>query len=162
MYLQGTLITGRKELTPLNRTHSTIFCILQAAADDRDEALRLLLCHDLNIDAVNNDGNTPLHIASKCGMMKATRAIADGFPNENIMNHRGFTALDEAIAAGRNQCKTCIQDFSNRGKLDAMKVHFEAERDRLARLRRKQVEVRKTMAAITGSRFCCFATMCCR
>lgn len=75
----------------------------QAATDDDDDALRLLLCHGWNVDAVNNDGDTALHLASKHGAAKAAHALADGFPDDNIRNRRGFTALDEAtrVATGK-------------------------------------------------------------
>lgn len=114
--------------------------IPQAAADDQDDALRMLLFHGLNVDAVNDDGDTPLHMASRNGMVKATRALADGFPDEYTKNHRGFTALDEAISAGTTRCNSCIRDFSSRGKFEAMKGHVKVERNRLAKLRKNKVD----------------------
>ncbi|CAM9223449.1 unnamed protein product, partial [Sphacelaria rigidula] len=79
-----------------------IFYFAQAATDDDHDALGLLLCHGWNVDAVNNDGDTALHLASKHGAAKAANALADGFPDDNIRNRRGFTALDEAtrVATG--------------------------------------------------------------
>lgn len=121
------------------RAQSCVLLFVQAATDGCANALTILLSHGLEVDAENDDGNTALHLASRHGMAGAARALAEAFPDEEIKNHRGFTAVDEATAAGRTQCTNCIRDFSRRGKLEAIEVHCKVERDRLETLRRHKV-----------------------
>lgn len=103
-------------------------------------ALSILLCHGLDVDAVNVDGNTPLHLASRHGMTKAVLYLAGAFPDESLKNNLGFTALDEATSARHAPCADCIQDFTRHGKLNAIQNHYRAERDRLEKLRRDKVQ----------------------
>lgn len=97
------------------------------------------MCHGLDIDAVDDDGNTALHLASRHGRVDVARRLAEAFPNEDLRNHRGFTALDEGIQAGRTGCTSCIRDFADFGKAQALQAHCLIERDRLQSTRRKKV-----------------------
>lgn len=99
----------------------------------------MLLCHGWNIDAVNDEGDTALHLASRHGRAGVARRLAEAFPNEEIKNRRGFTALDEAIQAGRDGCSSCIRDFADFGKAEALEEHCRIERDRLEKVRRNKV-----------------------
>ncbi|CAM9855014.1 unnamed protein product [Hapterophycus canaliculatus] len=98
----------------------------------------MLLCHGLDVDAVNDEGNTALHLASRHGRAGVVRRLAEAFPNEEIRNRRGFTALDEAIQAGRDRCSSCIRDFADFGKAEALEEHCHFERNRLEKARRNK------------------------
>eukprot|EP00903_Cladosiphon_okamuranus_P006423 g6285.t1 len=97
-----------------------------------------LICHGLDIDAVDDEGNTALHLASRHGRVGVARCLAEAFPNEDLRNHRGFTALDEGIQAGGTGCTSCIRDFAEVGKFQALQTHCLMEKDRLENVRRKQ------------------------
>lgn len=112
---------------------------MQAAIEGRVEELSTLICHGLDIDAIDDDGNTALHLASRHGKVGVARRLAEAFPNEDVRNHRGFTALDEGIQAGRTECMSCIRDFAESGKFQALQAHCLIERDRLKNSRRKKV-----------------------
>lgn len=101
--------------------------------------MAVLICHGLDVDAVNDDGNTALHLASIHGNSAVAQCLAEAFPNEELRNHRGLTALDEAVRAGNTQCTSCIQHFGDHGKAQALQTHRELERIRLEKLRRKKV-----------------------
>ena len=98
-----------------------------------------LICHGLDIDAVDDEGNTALHLASRHGRGGVARRLAEAIPNEELRNCRGFTALDESIQAGRTGCAECVRDFTYSGKAHALQEHFLLERDRLEKARRKRV-----------------------
>lgn len=104
------------------------------------EEMSILICHGLDIDAVNDEGNTALHLASRHGRVKVARRLAEAFPNEELMNHRGFTALDEALQAGRAQCGSCIRGFTDFGKAQMLEEHCHIERERLGKVRRNKVQ----------------------
>lgn len=101
-----------------------------------------LICHGLDVDAVNEDGNTALHLASRHGTTAVLQRLTEAFPNEEIKNHRGFTALDEAILAGRTRCTTYIRRFAGHDKAQALEKHCSIERLRLETLRRNKVRPR--------------------
>lgn len=101
--------------------------------------MNTLICHGLDIDAVDDEGNTALHLASRHGSARVTRRLAEGFPNEELRNNRGFTALDESIQAGRMGCADCVRDFTYFGKVHALQQHCLSEKTRLENARRKKV-----------------------
>lgn len=103
------------------------------------EEMSTLICHGFDIDAVDDEGNTALHLASRHGRVGVARRLAEAFPNEDLRNHRGFTALDEGIQAGRTGCMSCIRDFAQFGKFQALQAHCLIEKDRLENVRRKKV-----------------------
>lgn len=111
----------------------------QAAIEGRDEEMSTLICHGLYVDAVDDEGNTALHLASRHGRVGVARHLAEAFPNEDLRNHRGLTALDEGIQAGRTGCTSCIRDFAEFGKSQALQAHCLLEKDRLENIRRKKV-----------------------
>lgn len=100
----------------------------------------MLISHGLEIDAVNEDGNTALHLASRHGMVEVSQRLAEAFPDEEIQNRRGFTALDEAIQADRTQCTGCARDFAGHVKAQALEKQRNAERNRLEKRRRDKVD----------------------
>ena len=103
------------------------------------EEMSTLICHGFDIDAVDDEGNTALHLASRHGRVGVARRLAEAFPDEDLRNHRGFTALDESIQADRTGCTSCIRDFSQFGKFEALQAHCLIEKDRLESVRRKKV-----------------------
>lgn len=99
----------------------------------------MLISHGLEIDAVNEDGNTALHLASRHGMVEVAQRLAEAFPDEEIKNRRGFTALDEANQAGRTQYTGHVRDFAGHVKTQALEKQCNAERNRLEKRRRDKV-----------------------
>lgn len=107
--------------------------------------MSLLISHGLDIDAVNQDGNTALHLASRHGMIEVAQCLAEAYPDEEIKNRKGFTALDEAVQADQARCTAGggVRGFADRGKARAQAVEKQrdAEINRLEKRRRERVGI---------------------
>lgn len=105
--------------------------------------MSLLIGHGLDIDAVNEDGNTALHLASRHGMIEVAQCLAEAYPDEEIKNRKGFTALDEAVQADQARCtaNSGVRGFADREKAraEAIVKQRDAERNRLEKRRRDKV-----------------------
>lgn len=111
----------------------------QAAVEGRVDEISVLLCHGLDVNAVNKEGDTALHLASRHGQKEVVQRLADAFPNETIENNRGLKALDEAAQADYTQCAAFIQSFIDDGKVQALQEHCRFETKRLRNMNRTKV-----------------------
>lgn len=66
------------------------------------EALRFLLEHGADINAVNNAGDTAVHLAAASGFTTIVQLLADRGANLNVKNQRGLTPL-ASVTAGSGQ-----------------------------------------------------------
>ena len=69
-----------------------------AAANDHGDCVRLLVDLGGDIQAVDETGNTPLHIASVVTALTAVRALLDAGAKARTANLRGQTPRDAALA----------------------------------------------------------------
>ena len=72
----------------------------EAADNGHDTVIPLLLEADAQIDAQNNNSNSPLILASRNGKEAAVRELLKGNPNLDLKDRWGKTALD--YARGKN------------------------------------------------------------
>ena len=73
---------------------------MKAAIEGHDTVIPLLLEADAQIDAQNDNGTTPLILASVNGKEAAVRELLKGNPNLDLKSNNGKTALD--YARGQN------------------------------------------------------------
>lgn len=84
----------------------------QSKPDERgsDEAVRLLLQYGAAANAKNNDGVTPLHLASRCGNLPRMEALLSKGGDPNIKDNAGWTAIRYAISANSGPAvKLCLE-----------------------------------------------------
>ena len=81
-------------LNTLNENDREIFAaFLKSGADDLTDTVRALLAGGANVDARDDDGTTPLHLAATSGDAAAIRALLTGGANVNARDKDGFTSL---------------------------------------------------------------------
>ena len=81
-------------LTELLRSDDACTLIHEAAARGSAEIVHALLCNGASANAVNKEGDTPLHIAVYRGYERCVWAlVCDGDPDFDIKNDEGQTAL---------------------------------------------------------------------
>jgi ankyrin repeat protein len=60
------------------------------------DAMRCLLAHGADIDALNNDHATPLHVASEWGSAKAARLLLEHGASVHLKDNKGRTPFQVA------------------------------------------------------------------
>ncbi|PWN07693.1 ankyrin repeat domain-containing protein [Rhodohalobacter mucosus] len=75
--------------------------IIQAVQDIDIISLNVLLAEGADVDAVDEEGNTPLMLAAKIGNPRMVKIILAHHPEINKVNNSGYTAL--MIASGQGQ-----------------------------------------------------------
>jgi len=90
-------VRNRNGQTPLH-------CILEHVGDHFDnsffDAVGLLLGHNVDVDAQDNDHTTPLHVASFYGSLKVARLLLQHSANVHVQNKKGETPFQVAMARG--------------------------------------------------------------
>lgn len=89
----NTVYADRRGSRPL------LHVALSSCMDDQYDMVKLLLSNDADINQVDSDGNTPLHVACcRTGGIKNIRLLLD-CPNLDLqaVNERGMTAVDALI-----------------------------------------------------------------
>ena len=82
------------------RTNRNRTALHYASYAGRTEALReLLKCHDAELDAQEDGGNTPLMVACRNGHLMAATGLIFAGADVNLLNHAGRSALRIAEAA---------------------------------------------------------------
>ncbi len=61
-------------------------------------ATRILLQHGANVDALNEDGETPLMLASRLGELECVQLLLEAGANRELRNKQGKSALDFATS----------------------------------------------------------------
>ena len=88
------------------------FFTRQPKPDERGshEAVRLLLQYGAAVNAKNNDGVTPLHLASRSGNLPRMEALLSKGADPNIKDNAGWTAIRYAISANSGPAmKLCLE-----------------------------------------------------
>jgi ankyrin repeat protein len=68
----------------------------------------------VNIDAQDNEGNTPLHVAATNGHGRIVRLLMDHGADSSIINRQGFTASDLARLRGHHGVAQMIDTHADR------------------------------------------------
>lgn len=76
------------------------YAALRAAAEGSSEALSRLLMHNADITQADEDGSTPLHVASGNGHIEVLQIILERYSEIDVRNHIGMTPLHRACLAG--------------------------------------------------------------
>lgn len=81
----------------------------RAVIENDYNRVRTLVVYE-DVDARDNDGNTPLHLAARFGYTKcALILLKDGKADVNIVNDDGKTALELAKQYGHTDCERAIR-----------------------------------------------------
>ncbi|CAI7636548.1 unnamed protein product [Penicillium bialowiezense] len=91
----------------------------QPKPDERGshEAVRLLLQYGAAVNARNNDGVTPLHLASRSGNLPRMAALLSKGADPNIKDNAGWTAIRYAISANSGPAvKLCLEHGADTGE----------------------------------------------
>jgi ankyrin repeat protein len=71
--------------------------------------LALLLVQGLNVDAVDDNGDTAAHVSARHGHLECLYALGSHFPNFSILNNAGQSVEEEAQAHGHVNCVLYIR-----------------------------------------------------
>lgn len=83
------------------------------------------------LNAKDNDGNTPLHIAAQCGNLEAVQMIgSQAGIDPSLENNEDETALEVAEAAGHKNIVQLLERFRGRNG-----IHIAAEKNQVTALR---------------------------
>lgn len=81
----------------------------RAVIENDYNRVRTLVVYE-DVDARDNDGNTPLHLAARYGHTKCVQILLeDGKADVSIVNYDGKTALDLAKQYGHEDCERAIK-----------------------------------------------------
>jgi ankyrin repeat protein len=74
------------------------------------DTIRLLLAHGADVDALDDDLDSPLHRSSYEGSVKAARILLEHGANVHLRNGNGKTASDIARTFGREEIVRMISE----------------------------------------------------
>jgi len=102
--LKGSLLTCR--------THLDESLLHLALHGPHLEIAQLLIQHGIDLDLVNHDNDTALHIAARMEQNLIVRALLEGEASTNLTNSAGFTACDESRFAGLEDIVKVFGEYS--------------------------------------------------
>jgi hypothetical protein len=76
------------------------------------EAVKAAVALGADVNAVNEDGDTALHLAAHHGFNTVVRYLVSQGANPNAENARGHTPLDRALGVGRVPARSRVQDVT--------------------------------------------------
>ena len=98
--------------------------VIQAVESIDIISLNVLLAEGAKVDTVDDEGNTPLMLASKIGNPRMVKILLAHHPEIDKVNHSGYTALmiaaeqgqihivEKLLREGANQYKTNLSGLS--------------------------------------------------
>jgi len=66
---------------------------------------------NINLNAQDTEGNTPLHLAAWHGNIMIVKYLIDNWANVNSVSKRGYTPLHDAAMRGHNQIVKYLLDY---------------------------------------------------
>ena len=108
------------DVNAVNRSNQTP--LLAAASSNRDcsELCSILLEHKAKIDAVDEDGNQPLHLACRQGHIETCTLLLSNGADVNAVNRSNQTPLLAAASSNRDCSELCSILLEHKAKIDAM------------------------------------------
>ena len=98
-----------KGQTPL---HRALFEIKDEFADAFFDATQLLLEHGADVDVMDDDHSTPLHLASQYGSVRATCLLLEHGANVHLQNNNGHTPCQVSSANGYEDIARWLSEYS--------------------------------------------------
>jgi len=83
---------------------------LRASELGHENLVRLCLQKGVNINAVDAEGNTALHLAVQCNKVEIVEYLLEEGANVNIVNNAGYQPISEAISGGSSQIIKVLLD----------------------------------------------------
>ena len=115
-----SLLFHGADVNALNEYGQTPLHTAAGGEEDNPELCSNLLKYDAKIDAVDKDGNQPLHLAWKQRHSKACRLLLSNGANANAWTKDGETLLHTA-AGGEEDCpRLCSILLKHKAKIDAV------------------------------------------
>ena len=105
---------NKKGQTPL---HKILDELRDPHSDIYEDTIRLLLEHGVDIDVLDDDRSTPLHVAAHHGSATAARVLLKHGANIQLKNKRGRTPFEVALSAG------------NRGLMQLLSEDLQSEQE---------------------------------
>jgi len=99
---------NKKGQTPL---HEAVYTARDYGAGCHFDAMQLLLMHGTDVDTLDNDHSSPLHVASKYGRIRATRLLLQNGANIHPRNHEGRTPLQVAQTEGHEEFTRLLSEY---------------------------------------------------
>ena len=72
--------------------------------------MRCLLAHSADVDALNNNHTTPLHLASFWGCTKAARLLLEHGANAHLEDKQGRTPFQVALEEGETKMTQLLSE----------------------------------------------------
>ncbi|KAG9409808.1 hypothetical protein AC1031_020117 [Aphanomyces cochlioides] len=82
-----------------------------AARHAQDDVIGVLLAFRANVDLVDKDGNTPLHLCAGYGSFKSCVRLLEGGADTQCLNHAKLTALDVAVKMDHRDVVQLLQSW---------------------------------------------------
>jgi len=105
----GAKVNARNEegCTPLFRS---LIGLDDTFSDSYFGVIRLLLEHGADVNAQDNDQSTPLHVASKCGGLRAAKLLLEHGASVHLQNNEGQTPFQVASKNGHEEITRLLSE----------------------------------------------------
>ena len=114
------LVDCGADVNALNEDGQTSLHTAAGRKKDCPELCSILLKHNAKIDAVDKDGNQPLHLAWKRGHTRTSRLLLSNGADVNALDKDGLTLL-HTVAGGEKDCpELCSILLKHDAKIDAV------------------------------------------
>ncbi|KAI4301320.1 hypothetical protein L6164_034608 [Bauhinia variegata] len=98
------------------RINNSVDCVLhEAAAVNRVDLMEILFkfLGSIDVNSVNSDGRTPIHVAALHGHVKAIEFCLSVGGNPEVTDFKGWTPLHCAASQGQLKAVECLLECSN-------------------------------------------------
>ena len=122
------LINKQVNLLAVDNNGNTVWHYIRDA-DAFNNVKTALLNANLALDAKNNDGQTPLHVACKTGSVGVLRLLSSVVDTSLLSepDNAGKTAMDYALESGSHDCVKLLHSFGIENRLISAIVAQDAE-----------------------------------
>ena len=117
------LVCCGADVNELNEKGQTPLHTAAGGLKDCRELCSILIEHKAKIDAVDKDGNQPLHLACERGRIQTSLLLLSKGANANSLNADGQTPLHTAAGGLKDFCELCSILVKHKAKIDAVDKH---------------------------------------